>query len=52
VLPAHEAMWTAPNAVPLKGLGLLFEPPAKRPDQLAVAKYLARWHAEPTELVA
>jgi hypothetical protein len=53
VVSAYAAMWTAPNAVPLKGLGrLLFQPPAKRPDRLAVAKYLAGWYAEATELVA
>jgi hypothetical protein len=54
VLSAYEAVWIAPNAVPFKGLGLrrLFRPPAKRPDDLAVAKYFARWYAEPTELAA
>ena len=54
LLTAYEAMWTAPNAVPLKGLGLrrMFQPPAKRPDELAVAKYLAHWYAEPEELAA
>jgi hypothetical protein len=54
VLSAYAAMWTAPNAVPLKGLGLrrLFLPPAKRPDDLAVAKYFARWYAEPKKLAA
>jgi hypothetical protein len=52
VVSAYAAMWTAPNAVPLRGLGLLLQRPAKRPDQLAVAKYFAGWYAEPTELVA
>jgi hypothetical protein len=54
LLTAYEAVWIAPNAVPLKGLGLrrLFLPPAKRPDDLAVAKYFARWYAEPKKLAA
>jgi hypothetical protein len=39
LMAAYEAMWTAQNGVPLKGLGLrrLFQPSAKRPISLPIA---------------
>jgi hypothetical protein len=47
LLSAFEAMWSAPPiALPFKGLRLrrLFQRPAVRPDQRAVADYFAAWY--------
>ena len=49
LLSAFEALWAAPPiALPLKGLSLkrLFQRPAKRPDQRAIATYFAAWYGQ------
>jgi len=49
LLSAFEALWSAPPiAIPLRGLRLrrLFQRPAKRPDALARARYLAAWYRD------